>query len=79
MEWFVWLAPVPVPGVPAAYAADVLRLQAAAPVVSYLALVAACAPVVLALRERFRGTKTRPAAPRLTVLEGRKEVRRRAA
>ncbi len=76
MEWFVWLAPVPVTGIPAA---DALRLQAATSVVSLVALLAACVPFVLAVRERFRGSKTSAALPQLRVLEGGKELRRHAA
>ncbi len=75
MEWLVWLAPVPVTGT----AADVLPLQALTPVASVVALLAGAVPLLLAVRARWRGSKTGVELPHLRVLEGGRELRRRAA
>ena len=79
MEWFVWLAPVPVTSIPAASAPDALQFQAGTHLFSILALVAACTPLVLALRHRLRRPEVSAEVPRLRVLDGGKELRRRAA
>jgi hypothetical protein len=77
MEWFAWVAPVwngalPTGAVPGAvqYGTGLLQLIAA---------VTALVPVLLAVRQAFKSRSGTTEAPRLRVLEGGKELRRRAA
>ena len=69
MEWFVLPAPLP---------ATVDFTLAAEPVILVL-LAIVLAPVVLALRDALGGGSTKPERPQLQVVEGRKELGRRAA
>jgi hypothetical protein len=77
MEWFVWLAPAwngasPTGAVPGAvqYGTGLLPL---------IGVVTALVPVLLVVRHAVRGRNRAVEAPRLRVLEGGKELRRRAA
>jgi hypothetical protein len=77
MEWFGWVVPVwngalamgAVPG----------GLQYGIELLQVLAVVTAFVPVVLVVRHAFRGRSGAAEVPRLRVLEGGKELRRRAA
>jgi hypothetical protein len=77
MEWFAWVAPVwngalPTGAVPGAmqYGTGLLQL---------VAMLTALVPVLLVLRQVFKSRSGATEAPRLRVLEGGKELRRRAA
>jgi hypothetical protein len=70
MEWFVLLAPLP------AAAVDASATSGATLVTT---LMAALTPALLALRQTLRKTAVAPDAPQLRVIEGGKELGRRAA
>ncbi len=69
MEWFVLTAPLPA-------AVDVL--VAPGPVILVL-LAIVLAPVALVVRDALRAGAPRPERPQLQVVEGGKELGRRAA
>jgi hypothetical protein len=76
MEWFAWVAPVwngalatgAAPGAPP-YGTGLLQL---------LGVVTALVPLLLVLLQLFKPRSGTAKAPRLRVLEGGKELRRRA-
>ena len=69
MEWFIVTAPVP--------AAVDFTFALGPAVLAVLAIV--LAPVALVLRDTMRAGSTRPDRPQLQVVEGGKELGRRAA
>lgn len=69
MEWFVFAAPVP----------GVVEFHAAGGVSVITGLLVALTPVVLAVRQRFGLNKPESQGPQLRVIEGGKELSRRAA
>ena len=69
MEWFVFAAPVP----------GVVEFHAASGVSVITGLLVALTPVVLAVRQRLGLNRPESQVTRLRVIEGGKELGRRAA
>ncbi len=69
MEWFIYAAPVPAS----------VEFSVASGTAFLTMLVVALTPVVLAVRHALSGGATLPETPQLRVIEGGKELRRRAA
>jgi hypothetical protein len=77
MEWFAWVAPVWNGALPTG--AVVGAVQYGTGLLQLVGVVTALVPVLLVVRQAFRGRSGATEAPRLRVLEGGKELRRRAA
>jgi hypothetical protein len=77
MEWFAWVAPVWNGALPAGAALGTVQYETG--LLQLVGVATALVPVLLVVRQAWRGRSGAAEAPRLRVLEGGKELRRRAA
>ena len=77
MEWFAWVVPVWNGALPTGAAPG--AVQYGTGLLQWTAAVTALVPLLLVLWEVFKSRSGATKSPRLLVLEGGKELRRRAA